>query len=123
MKLSRIVVVGFEVEKVEFLRQSVIAELGSHEIARPKQASQPHISGVILEADIVAKDTTHLMRLVVAPERSPCRNADNAVETDVVLHHHIHHASREQASHSSAFQYQSCLHRCKSTKLFSILLP
>ena len=98
---------GVVVEDIQLLRHPAIAKLGIEIIACGEPRPDATIAAVTCEACIISDSTSGLSRLVVTTKSRTCRHANKAVGPNVVLHHHIGHARRPQASHSATFKYQS----------------
>ena len=95
------------VEDIQLLRHPAIAKLGIEVVACGEPRPDATIATVARKTRIIPDGTTRLSRLVVTAKGRPCRHANKTVGPNVVLHHHIGHARRPQASHSATFKYQS----------------
>ncbi len=84
----------------------MVGKIGSHEIAGAKECTQPHVARIVAEADIVADNASGLTRLVVAAETRTGGDADNAVELNARIHHHVHDSRREEATHGAPLEHK-----------------
>ena len=100
------------VEKVQFVRQFPVAEIGAEKIAGLPEGAPAAEPFVLAEALVVADHSADLVRLVVAAERRTGRDPDDAVEADLLLHQHIHDPGGKDPPHGSALQHQTVFTHC-----------
>ena len=67
----------------------------AEEVAGGDPGAQAAISPVLGEAFVVAYGPARLIGDEVGTEGRPRRHAHDAVEGDVVFHHHVHHSGGE----------------------------
>ena len=93
-KLHRILLEGLCVEDVVFLWYDVVAEFSIEIVSAAQQGAQSAVTRILSETRIVSNGPSNLSRLDVATKCCTSRHANQSVGPDVVLHHHVGHASR-----------------------------
>ena len=101
---------GLDIEGVQLFRDLVVAELFAVQIAGVQQVVETGVPLVVAVGKVVADGPPRLVRLIVAAEHRPRRDADRAVKRDAVFHQNIGDARGEHPAHGAALQNQSGFH-------------
>ena len=107
-KFHRIGAVSICIENVQLIRQVMIAELFSVNVAGADQGAQADKSGVPAVGFVVADHASDLMGFIITAKNSACRNTNGTVKSDSFFHKYVCNSGSEHAAHGTAFHDQSC---------------